>query len=93
MSMLAGRPTVSFLPSGILQAFPNTHEPMFNRILDTGGALISGFAPDAFMQKGYFHARNRWIAGISSVTLVVEAQRKSGSHLTAKMAMEEGREI
>jgi DNA processing protein len=45
------------------------------------------------MQKSFFHARNRWIAGVSAVTVIVEANRKSGSSLTAKMALEEGRTI
>lgn len=93
LTMLAGRPAVSFLPCGILHRYPSQNEPLFQRILSQGGALISGFAPEAEMQKGFFHARNRWIAGIAAVTLIVEAQRKSGSYLTAKMAMEEGRAI
>ena len=93
LSILAGRPTICFLPSGILRPYPGNHHSLFANIVESGGALISGFAPDAEMRKSYFHARNRWIAGISSVTCVIEAQRKSGSYLTAKMAMGEGRAI
>jgi len=93
LTLLADRPPVCFLPSGILKPYPQAHEPMFHRVLDAGGVLISGFAPDSFMQKSYFHARNRWIAGISTITMIVEAQRKSGSYLTAKLALEEGRAI
>jgi DNA processing protein len=93
LTLLADRPPICFLPSGILKPYPQAHEPLFHRILDAGGVLISGFAPDAFMQKSYFHARNRWIAGISLVTVIIEAQRKSGSYLTAKLALEEGRAI
>jgi DNA processing protein len=81
------------LPSGILHPYPHQNEPLFRKIIEAGGALISGFAPDARMQKGFFHARNRWIAAISDVTLIIEAQRKSGSYLTAKLALEEGRSI
>ena len=93
LTLLSGRPPICFLPSGLLRPYPNAHAPLFRRILDAGGALISGFPPDAEMRKSYFHARNRWIAGISLLTLIIEAQRKSGSYLTARMAMEEGRSI
>lgn len=93
LTLLADRPPVCFLPSGILKPYPQAHEPLFRRVLDSGGVLISGFAPDQAMQKGFFHIRNRWIAGISLVTIIIEAQRKSGSYLTAKLALEEGRAI
>jgi DNA processing protein len=93
LTILAGRPTVAFLPAGILQTYPSNHRDLFAEIVNQGGAVISGFAPDAKMQKSFFHARNRWIAGIASVTFIVEAQRKSGTHLTAKMALEENRSI
>ena len=45
------------------------------------------------MRKSYFPIRNRWIAGLSPLTFVAEANRRSGSHLTAGLALEEGREI
>jgi DNA processing protein len=93
ISLLAGRPTVCFLPSGILKPYPAKNERLFGRILKAGGCLVSGFPPDAAMEKRYFHQRNRWIAGLSLVTFIVEAQRKSGSLLTARMALEEGRSI
>lgn len=93
LTLLADRPPICFLPSGILYPYPHQHEPLFRRILDAGGTVISGFAPESRMQKGFFHARNRWIAGISKVTFIVEAQRKSGSSLTAKLATEEGRSL
>lgn len=93
LTLLTGKPCVCFLPSGLLHAYPAANAPLFRRIREAGGVLISGFAPDAEMEKGYFHARNRWIAGISSLTFIVEAQRKSGSYLTARMAMEESRAI
>lgn len=93
LTILTDRPPICFLPSGILHPYPQQNEPLFRRIMDAGGALISGFAPDARMQKSFFHMRNRWIAGISNVTFIVEAQRKSGSYLTARFAMEEGRNI
>lgn len=93
ITLLAGRPPVCFLPSGILNPYPQDHGRLFDRIVAEGGALVSGFPPDAFMRKDYFHTRNRWIAGIATVTVIVEAQRKSGSLLTARLALDEGRSI
>lgn len=89
--MDAGLPTVCIFPSGILNPYPPGCETFAQRILDTGGALISTFPLEAEMRKGYFHARNRLITGISPMTFVVEANRRSGSSLTGKYADEEGR--
>lgn len=45
------------------------------------------------MQKALFHIRNRWIAGMAGATFVVEANRRSGSSLSARLAREENREV
>lgn len=93
LTLLSGRPTVCFIPSGLLNPYPKNHTPLFERLVAEGGTLVSGFGLESQMQKGYFHERNRWIAGLGVFTLIVEASRKSGSWLTARMALEEGRTV
>lgn len=93
LALLARRPTACLLPSGLMEPYPAQWQTRFFDIRAGGGAIISGFAPDAVMRKSYFHIRNRWIAGFSKVCLIAEANRRSGSWLTARLALEEGRRI
>lgn len=87
------RPTVCVYPSGLLNPYPPGFEALADRIVDQGGALISTFGLEQGMRKDFFHIRNRWIAGLSGATFVVEANRRSGSALSARLALEEGREV
>ena len=91
--MDSGRPTVCIFPAGLQKIYPPGSENLFHRILDTGGAWVSTFALNQEMRKRMFIERNRWIAGLSPVTFVAEANRRSGSSLTAKLAHLEGRAL
>lgn len=93
IAMDSGRPTVCVFPSGLDRPYPFDSHPLFERILATGGAWISTFPLGAEMRKRFFLTRNRWIVGLSPVTFVVEANRRSGSSMTAKHALSEGREV
>lgn len=90
----AGGKTVAVLPSGL---HPNVLSPRSNlalahRILKEG-ALISEYAPDVSARKEHYHARNRLISGLAEALIVVEAALPSGSMITARHAMEQGREV
>jgi DNA processing protein len=93
LCMDAGRPTVCVFPSGLHNPYPPGFEGFSERILATGGALVSTYALEQGMRKRFFLERNRWIAALSTVTFVVEANRRSGSSMTAKLAREEEREV
>ncbi len=58
-----------------------------------GGRLLSEYPPETPAVAGRFVARNRIVAGMSQATLVVEAGERSGSHITAKLALENGRTV
>jgi DNA processing protein len=87
------RPTVCVLPSGLLSPYPPGNEVFWSAVLEGGGSLISTFALREPMRKSAFHVRNRWITGMSPLLFVVEANRRSGSAMTANLAREENRGI
>ncbi len=87
------QPTVCIFPSGLMDPYPFGGEALWQRILEQGGALISTFSLEEPLRKWAFHIRNRWIAGLSPACFVVEANRRSGSALTAKLAQQEDRAI
>jgi DNA processing protein len=84
--------TVAVLGCGIDVVFPRAHAQLAADIA-ARGLLVSEYAPGVEPQKFFFPARNRIIAGLSLGTLVVEATRRSGSLITARHAMDYGREV
>jgi DNA processing protein len=93
ISMDSGYPTVCLLPTGIAHRYPPGSEAFWDRILGEGGALVSTFAPQEKMRKNHFHIRNCWIAAFSRVSFVAEANRRSGSLITADRAFNFGRRL
>jgi DNA processing protein len=88
----AGGLTVAFLGSGIDVIYPARNADLAAAIVDNG-ALVSEYPLGATPRRGYFPARNRLISGLTLGTLVVEAARRSGSLITARLAAEQGREV
>ncbi len=93
LSLDCGQPTVCVLPSGLLNPYPDRHEDLWKRVVGKGGCMMSTCGLSEPMRKSFFHIRNRWIAGLSPGCVVVEANRRSGSLLTAKLCIEENREV
>jgi DNA processing protein len=87
-----GASTVAFLGHGIDRVYPAGHEALADRIRKQG-ALCSEFPLGMAPRRAAFPQRNRLISGLSLGTLVVEAARRSGSLITARLAGEQGREI
>lgn len=87
--------TIAVLGSGIDNASmtPREHEPLGRRIDGPKGLIISEYAPGSPATKGSYPARNRIISGISQATIIVEADIKSGSLITAKCALDQGRDV
>ena len=90
--LAAGGRTIAVLASGVMNIYPPEHEKLADEVAACG-ALVSEAPPRSAPVSGAFPQRNRLISGMSLGVIVVEAAERSGALITARHAMEQGREV
>lgn len=91
-SLKCGGETVAVLGSGVDVIYPSEHTSLYWKIVECG-AVISEYPPGELPNQGYFPKRNRIISGLSKAVIVVEAGERSGAIITARCALEQGRDV
>lgn len=89
----AGGKTIAVLANGLDSVYPRQHEQLAERILEDGGGLISEYPDESPSFPNQFLERNRIVSGLCIATIVIEAPIRSGSLATARLAIEQGREV
>ena len=92
-ALLGGGRTFAVLGSGVDVCYPREHIGLYVDILNQGGGILSEYPPGTPPLPQNFPSRNRIISGLSDAVLVMEAREKSGSLITADLALEQGRDV
>ncbi|MDR2392637.1 MAG: DNA-processing protein DprA [Treponema sp.] len=88
-----GAPTIAVLGSGLDEVYPAGNRLLAQRIVARGGVLLSEYPPGTTPRKWHFPARNRIISALARGTVIVEAPESSGALITARFALEQGRDL
>lgn len=88
-----GLNTIAVIGSGFDNIYPKQNRTLYKNIINSGGAVISEYYPDQKADLWTFPRRNRIISGLSQGTLVGEAGLKSGALITAKLCLDQNREL
>lgn len=85
--------TIAVLGSGFKHIYPKENMELLKDIINSGGAVITEYEEDTLPKPENFPKRNRIISALSQGVVVVEAGKRSGSLITAEIALEEGKEV
>ena len=88
-----GGKTIAVMGTGFNHIYPVENVDIYNRILDENGLVITEYSEDTKFKSSNFPSRNRIISGISKAILVVEAEYRSGTSITAKYGWEQGKKV
>lgn len=89
----SGGRTYAVLGCGADVCYPSSSRNLYRAILEQEGGILSEYPPGIQPRPGFFPLRNRIISGLSDVIIVVEARKKSGSLITADLALEQGKDV
>jgi len=89
----AGGTTIAILANSVDTYYPRTNQQLAERIIASGGAILSEYEPVVAPRDFQFLARNRIVSGLSDAVIVTEAAIRSGTLATVARALEQGREV
>ncbi len=92
-ALLGSGGTWAVLGSGLNKIYPKINLGLSQKILKNGGVIISEYPPEMEARDWTFPERNRIVAGLTKLALIIEAPEKSGALITARLALEAGREV
>ena len=85
--------TIAVLGCGFNHIYPEHNLKLYKEILEEGGCIVSEYEPEEKYKSEYFPARNRIISGLAMGVLIVEGRYRSGSSITARLAIEQNKEV
>ena len=89
----AGGATFAIMGCGIEHIYPRSNAQLYRRIIENNGGIISEFEPSSPPLAYHFPIRNRIISALSDAVVIIEAEKKSGSLITASYALEQGVQV
>ena len=92
-ALLGSGATVAVLGCGLAKTYPASHAALAEEIVAHHGVLVSEYPPDRPALPNQFPERNRLISGMAQGVVVIEASARSGSLITARLALEQGRDV
>lgn len=92
-AMMGSSPTIAVLGCGLDYPYLMENELLRQKIVAKGGALVTEYPPAMGVQRGTFQIRNRIISGLSRGVVIVSAEKKSGTMITARRATEQNRDL
>jgi DNA processing protein len=92
---LIAKHTIAVLGTGVdhESCYPKSNQQLRQRIINNGGLILSEYKPGTKANSRNFPRRNRIIAGLSKAVLVIQAKKRSGALITARLALENGRDV
>lgn len=88
-----GGKTIAVLGSGLNNIYPKENYNLYKKILESGGTVITEYSPEVPPTSKNFPKRNRIISGLSDGILVIEGKYRSGTTITGKYGIEQGKEV
>ncbi len=85
--------TIAVLGCGVDYIYPIENKEIYEKIIENGGAIISEYSEGTKPDSDKFRNRNRIVSGLSLGVLIVEAEKRSGTSITARYAREQGKDV
>lgn len=93
LALRAGLKTIAYLPSGILKPYPSYWNEFALEFMRRGGCFISEYPDESSIRKHHFYKRNQLMVAHADQVLVIQAEKRSGSAMSGRFAMDMGKSV